>query len=321
VRYFGAVECIRLGLALIAIALPAFAQSPLLWRDPGKIDALDLAASAGANVEAPKPPFAFVREDLSGTQPKIFARDSGGRTWNVKFGNEVKPECFGWRMARACGYFAEPSFFIASGQLQGFRPLRRKTPTLQADGRFVNARFQYRDAAVRFVEGKSWRWDAPPFAGTRELSGLKILIMLLSNWDNKDARVGGGGSNTALFERTANGRKQLIYAFTDWGSGMGRWGDASGQTDWRCEDFSEQSKEFVKGVAGMQVLFGYVGHINEGFSRGIPAAHVAWLASYLGQITDAQLQAGLRASGATESEAACFTKSLRNRIEQLRAVK
>jgi hypothetical protein len=33
------------------------------------------------------------------------------------------------------------------------------------------------------------------------------------------------------------------------------------------------------------------------------------------------LHAGLKASGATDSEAACFTAALRARIEQLRAVR
>jgi hypothetical protein len=148
------------------------------------------------------------------------------------------------------------------------------------------------------------------------LDGLKVLIMLFSNWDNKDARVGKGGPNTALFEK--GGR--VTYAFTDWGSGMGRWGATTGQTDWRCEDYSEQTPAFVKGVANGFVVFGWEGAINEGFRDRIPPGHVAWLMQYLGRITDVQLRSALKDSGATEAEAECFTKALRARIEQLRGV-
>ncbi|MBZ5584199.1 MAG: hypothetical protein LAQ30_18695 [Acidobacteriia bacterium] len=41
---------------------------------------------------------------------------------------------------------------------------------------------------------------------------------------------------------------------------------------------------------------------------------------YLGRITDDQLRAGLKASGASDAEMDCFTKALRARIEKLRQV-
>ena len=39
---------------------------------------------------------------------------------------------------------------------------------------------------LAFVDGVSWRWDDNPFVGTNELAGLKLMVMLLGNWDNKD---------------------------------------------------------------------------------------------------------------------------------------
>src|SRR5689334_15090090 len=98
----------RAGAILFLIAVCVAAVQPLprgwLWRDPGNVAALDFAATAGAPVSLPRPPFTFLREDPSGTQPKLFARDAGGATWNVKFGYEVRPESFCWRIVRACGY-------------------------------------------------------------------------------------------------------------------------------------------------------------------------------------------------------------------------
>ncbi|MBZ5584200.1 MAG: hypothetical protein LAQ30_18700 [Acidobacteriia bacterium] len=239
----------------LALLIPLSLAAGSLWHDPGNVAALDFGGAAGAPVKPPAPPFTFQREDLSGTQPKLLVRDAAGSAWDVKFGYEVKPESFCWRVVRACGYFAEPGFYVPSGRIENLKPLRRSAPSLSPGGRFTSARFQFRDPRLKYLRGRNWRWDRPPFAGTRELSGLKILIMLFSNWDNKDGRVGGGGPNTAVFEK--GGR--LIYAFTDWGSGMGRWGSGTGQTDWRCADFSAQTPEFVKGVEHESVVFGWEG--------------------------------------------------------------
>ncbi len=301
----------RLASLFLAITLAAGAQTRILWRDPDRV-------VSEPPVQPPRAPFTFLREDPSGTQPKLFARDAAGVTWNVKFGNEVKNESFCWRIVRACGYFAEPGFFVAQGRLENFQPLKRGSPSLGSDGHFTAARFQYRDPQFQFLPNGNWRWDRPPFAGTKELSGLKILIMLFSNWDNKDGRVGAGGPNTAIFRRG----NQRIYAFTDWGSGMGRWGSGvSGQTDWRCEDYAAQTPGFIKGVQNGHVVFGWEGEINEGFRTGIPAAHVTWFMQYLGRITDAQINDALKAAGGTDAEADCFTRALRARIRQLAAIR
>jgi hypothetical protein len=299
-------------------AAAASRVTPGFWHDPGDVAKLDFGGSVGAPVGAPKPPFTFLREDPSGTQPKLFARDAAGVLWNVKFGYEVHNESFCWRIVRACGYFAEPSFFVAEGRFENYRPIRRATQSLQADGRFTSARFQFRDPRLKFLANRSWRWDRPPLAGTRELDGLKILIMLFSNWDNKDARVGRGGPNTALFKE--HGRP--VYAFTDWGSGMGKWGASAGSdSNWDCGNYSAQTPEFVKGVEEGSVRFGWEGAINEGFRKGIPPAHVRWLMEYLGKISDAQIAAALKAAGANETEKECFGKALRERIEELRKIK
>jgi len=313
-----------ISLMLAAAAAAQTLPYGWLWRDPGNVAALDFAGTVGAPVQLPKPPFTFLHEDTSGTQPKLYTRDANGATWNVKFGYEVRPESFCWRLVRACGYFAEPSFYFASGRFEGYKPIVRSTPSLAPDGRFTDARFQFRDANLKFLKDRNWYWNRPPFGGTRELSGLKILIMLFANWDNKDARVGGSGSgpNTAIFELRHFTAPEFIYAFTDWGSGMGSiLGGYSGRNNWRCVEYAAQSAGFVQHADAHQVTFQYDGAINPGFRTGIPPAHVVWLMRYLGRVTDAQLHAGLKASGATDSDADCFTRALRVRIEQLRKIR
>jgi hypothetical protein len=304
-------------IAFLCVA--AYAQLPngSLWRDPGDVASLDFAGSMAAPVSQPKPPFTFLREDMSGTQPKVFVRDANQATWNVKFGLEVRPESFCWRVVKACGYFAEPNFFVAAGKFERFQTMQRKDPSIQADGSFTSGRFQYRDPNLTFLENKNWRWDGPPYAGTKELSGLKILIMLFSNWDNKDARVGaGGGPNTAIFQ-LKKPVARFIYTFTDWGAGFGSLGSV--RSNWQCGAFTEQSANFVLGVKNGLVNFVYDGNVNEGFRTGIPVSHVAWFMKYLGRITDAQLRTGFKASGASDAEADCFTAAMRSRIAELRA--
>jgi len=300
----------------------AIAQPPaaIMWHDPGDVAKIDLAGDVGTGIAPPKPPFTLIKEDMSGTQPKVLVKDAAGRTWNAKFGYEVKPECFTWRIPAAVGYVMEPSYYVASGQIEGLTAMQRKTPSVQADGHFKDARFQIRDPNFKYLDGQTWKWTANPFARTKELKGLEVLIMLASNWDNKDGTSGPGESNTGIFERVVNGRKQRVYTFTDWGSGMGYWGDKTGQTDWNCHDYTAQTADFVKGIVNGEVVFGYEGHHNNDFKRHIRPADVAWLMARLGRITDEQIGAALRASGATPQDETCFTKAIRARIDQLSAV-
>jgi hypothetical protein len=300
-------------LCLIPLVAAAGSPEAILWSDPGPVDKLDLAGSVGAPVSAPKPPFLFLREDLSGTQPKLFVRDANATTWNVKFGFEVKPESFCWRIVKAVGYFAEPSFYIASGRIEQLRPMRRSTPSMSPAGDFHDARFQYRDPDLEFQKGRNWRWDRNPFIRTKELNGLKVLLMLLSNYDNKDGAA--PDPNTGIFV-TRRPPRRMIYAFTDWGSAMGRWGDKIGQSDWDCAGFTEQTPLFVSAVDGDRILFGYEGHMPN-FTDSIRVEHVRWLLERLGAISDDQLKGALRASGATAAEELCFAKALRTRIHAL----
>ncbi|HJT86537.1 MAG TPA: hypothetical protein VJ732_01750 [Bryobacteraceae bacterium] len=303
----------------LAAGISSARAQAILWRDPGNTGAWDFAGTVGTEIKPPKAPYTFVREDLSGTQPKIFVRDADGIPWNVKFGYEAKVESFCWRVVRACGYFAEPSYYVPQGRIEGLRPLERGKPWIQPDGRFTNARFQYRYPNWRLDAAKNWRWDGPPFGGTKELSGLKILIMLFSNWDNKDGRD-GKEANTAVFEDRSGKGTQLLYAFTDWGSGMGRWGNTTGQTDWRCADYTQQTPGFVKAVDKGRVLFGFRGDIDEGFDTNISVSDVQWFLPHLLRVNDVQVYEGLRASGADDSEATCFTKAFRERVAQLQAL-
>ncbi len=301
-------------------SLPA--GKPVIWQNPGSVETLDLVGGSTGRAKAPKPPFTFVEESLSGSNPKIRVSDANGVRWTAKFGTEVNAETFATRLVWAVGYFVEPAYFVPSGKIVGVGKLTRAKDFVKSDGSFTDARFEMQKEknVKKLEEEESWGWIQNPFVGSKELNGLKVMLMLTSNWDNKDVRDAKRGSNTAIFRTPVGSRVEDRYLVTDWGGSMGKWGGYLSREKWDCKGFNSQSKDFVKGVKGEMVQFGYSGQHTDDFKNAIRVSDVQWLMQYLGRITDAQLQSGLKASGATPDEAACFTTALRDRINQLKLV-
>jgi hypothetical protein len=153
------------------------------------------------------------------------------------------------------------------------------------------------------------------------LSGLKILMMLVSNWDNKDVRDVARGSNTAIFEhRLPNHEREARYLIIDWGAALGPWGSNVIQRGrWDPEAFAGQNQQFVTGVEGDIVQFGYQGQRTADVAANITRADVAWFLRVADRLTDDHLRAALRASGANREEIDLFTAALRARLDQLRS--
>jgi hypothetical protein len=299
---------------------PISASRHTIWRDPGVVDELNLSDGPGGAGGAPAPPFTFVEEHLSGSQPCVSVMDARDRRWRVKWGNEVRSENFAVRLVWACGYYAETTYFVEHGTIDGVVALQRARTCIAEDCSFRDARFELDDPAVRkMFEEHSWAWNDNPFVGTPQLHGLKVLVMLLADWDTKDRRDVARGSNTAIFEhRIGRWRREARYLITDWGGSMGRWGgNIVTRGRWDPEGFDAQTAEFVTAVDEGIVRFGYVGQRTADVAIGISIDDVRWLCRYLGEITDAQLRAGLQASGANQHEADRFTRAIRGRIQQL----
>ncbi len=312
-------------LTLVVLLATNLSHRPVevLWRDPGPVEKLDFAGGPGGRSHAPQGPFTFLKEELGGTSPKIRVTDAKGVTWIAKWGPEVHAEVFTSRLAWAAGYFVMPNYYVASGKIIGAKGLTRAKGRLDRDGNFKESRFKLKEP--KKLQGHDWAFINNPFIGTKELNGLKILLMLTSNWDSKDARnVEQAGSNTAIWQDRVNGRRELHYAFTDWGATMGKWGLVLGNVvianQWDCKGYTAQSAEFVTGLKNGVVQWGYKGHQAGDVTSGITVSDVRWLLRYIGRISDRQLRAGLEAAGANPEEVECFTKALRNRIEQLQRV-
>jgi hypothetical protein len=295
----------------VILAFALAIGSAVLWQEPGRIEAVDFS-----KVETePKAPYIFLREDLHGTSPKVYVRDANGVEWRVKGGRDTMPEAFITRFVSALGYYAETTVFSARGRIEGVPPLKRASGFIKSDGSYTWASFEKMEKDARFIG--SWSWIDPALKNNRELKGLKVLVMLFSNWDNKDKRDAYKGSNTSILE-LANGR--LMYFVNDWGQSLGSWGRLFGRMNWDCDLFAKQTPEFVLGVHDGAVRFGYSGGHTLRFRDDIRVEDVNWLMQYLGRITDAQIRMGLKASGASSEQEECFSRELRSRIEQLRKI-
>jgi hypothetical protein len=298
-------------------------ENAVLWRDPGRVDALDFAGGPAGREGSPTPPFVFHEEAGGGTGAKIIVKDANKREWEVKWGPETKPEVFASRLLWGVGYVVESSFYVPAGRIDSVGHLTRAESRIDRSNNnaFRDARFELRDLRSFPLPTSNWTWENNPFAGTRELTGLRVMTMLVSNWDTKDASSSDGPNTMILKVKRDDGHEEMHYMVSDWGATMGKWGNVATRGKWDCEGYKRQTPTFVRGVDqnGM-VGFSYQGKHTDRIAKGIKVSDVQWLMNYLGAITDDQIRKGLRSSGANEHEVECFASSLRSRIEQLRRV-
>jgi len=296
-------------------SLPKF-----IWHAPRPMTSADWVCGPGGCDRRPTPPFQFLKEDGGGTNPKMTVRDARGLEWSIKFGAEAIPECFGSRFATALGYFAEPTYFVAQGKIEGTKNLKATRHVVNKDGSFRHVRFELRgEKDLVFVPHRPWGWTDNPFLGTHELAGLKIVMMLLSNWDAKDAHE-GDDSNNNIFRGFVDGAPALLYSVTDWGASLGRWGGLMRRDQSDCSGYTHDDTNFVKHVSGGGIEWGYEGKHSQDVESNLTIDDVHWLLQQLDRIRREDLHTGLKASGATDRQASCWAAAIENRIQQLQAV-
>jgi hypothetical protein len=305
------------------------AGSPILWRDPGDIAARDLRFGPGALHLAPVAPFTFIEEDKSGVSPKFVVRDGRGVRWAVKLGEEAQAETVATRLVWSVGYFAEEAYYFDRVQIRQLPKLSRGMEYVGRRGTVMGARFEPRRDHIK--RGDNWDWDKNPFADTRELSGLKILMILLNNYDTRKE------NNRVLHVKDpATGSLEGQHTVVDLGATLGKAGGLGGKRSKNnLEDFL--STKFVKGVEeDGSVEFDYdtrptkLGILSvvyppyyrsqvkkEKSMRGIPIDHARWIGSLLSQLSDEQLRDAFNAAGYDRATTDGYVNALRARIGQL----
>jgi hypothetical protein len=300
----------------------------LIWKNPGEMKSRDLYYGSGSRALAPAPPFTFIEEDKDGTAPKFKVKDAHGVKWGVKLGPETQSETAATRLVWAAGYFTEETYYSPRITVRNLPRLSRGQEYVESGGVVRGARFESRRSAVE--RGENWSWTKNPFVGTRELNGLRVLMIMLNNWDVKDSN-----NNILTVSDPRQGRREVRYVVTDLGATLGRAGgigERRSKSD--VEDFV--SSRFVKGVDDGMVDFDYnvrptgFGWMSvvypPAFRRqwkkgtamqDIPVAHARWIGDYLARLTNAQLHDAFRAADYDNAAAAAYVRALRARITQL----
>ncbi|MCA1615670.1 MAG: hypothetical protein LC800_16530 [Acidobacteria bacterium] len=271
--------------------------TPVLWRAPADIAARDLRTGPGGAASRPTlRGVRFIEEDKSGTSKKYRVKDGAGRDWVVKVGSEAQSETAAVRLLWAVGYPTEIIHLAPRVYLRG-------------KGNFTNARFEARPKNVD--RAGEWKWEDNPFVGTRELQGLKVMMVLLNNWDTKDA-------NNVILHREGSG--ELDYAISDLGATLGKTGGGLGL--WRItrsrndpEGFAED--KFIDKVRSDGTIdFNFAGK-QRGMFNDITVEQARWIGSLLARLSDRQIGDAFRAANYKPSEVRMLTNAVRYRIDQL----
>jgi hypothetical protein len=298
----------------------------VLWQHPGDISTRNLIHGPGAPELMPVAPFTFIEEVKSGESPKFDVRDARGVRWTVKLGEEAQAETVATRLVWSVGYFTEEAYYFRNARIENLPKLSRGMKYVAENNVVIGARFEPKREHLQ--RGPTWDWADNPFSDTQELSGLKVLMILLNNYDATKA------NNRVIYAHTPGGREARYYV-TDLGATLGRSGGFGGKrTKNNLQDFL--STRFVMGVEDGAVEFDYdtrpskLGHLSifyppyyrgevkkEKVMRGIPVAHARWVGSLLSQLTDLQLRDAFRAADYSDDLIEGYTQALRERINQL----
>jgi hypothetical protein len=287
--------------------------TPVLWRAPRNVERLDLLAGPGGAGGRPDlRRVTFVKEQEGGYSPKFRVRDARGREWVAKLGSEAQSETAAVRLLWAAGYMTEVNYLAPCVRIEG-APVPRKEVERCRGGGFANVRFEARPDGVERLD--EWKWKENPFAGTRELQGLKIMMALFNNWDIKDS------NNIVLYVPAGRrGRPgELRYAISDLGATFGKTGGLP--LFWRItrsrnnpEDY--EKSEFIEEVDDGKVDFKYGGK-NRGLFDDVTVADARWLGGWLARLSDRQISDAFRAANYAPDEVRGLAAAVRRRVNEL----
>ena len=303
--------------------LPASSvRNPILWHDPGNIAAKDLFNGQGGAKSYPKPPFTFLQEDKSGTNPKFDARDGNGKKWRVKLGEEARPEVVASRLLWAIGYYANDDYNLKSADIEGLNISRGHVKgTHIEDARFARKPGGQEKIAI-------WAWKDNPFLGTREFDGLRVMMAVLNNWDLKDI------NNSVYFDEKTGHQVFLVNdvgaSFATNSLEMSRSKDKGNLSSYKNSKFitkrDGQTVNFATPAPPNGVLLKSFGlRAPEYFRRSgfqwigqnIPVEHARWIGQLLGRLSVEQIHDAFRAGNFPPEQADIFADLVHNRILEL----
>jgi hypothetical protein len=280
--------------------------TPVLWRAPSDISSLDLLAGPGG--DALKPDLSQIiweSNDTSGYSVKWKVRDASGKHWVVKLGNEARPETAATRLVWAAGYPTEINYLVPCVKITNAPKPPSNKSVKRCEGKgFANVRFEARPDEAKRLD--IWSWKQNPFAGTKEMSGLIVLMALVNNWDLKD------DNNKVIYFPGEGG--ELRYVISDLGATFGKTGGPISHS--RNEPKKYIKTGFVDEVEGNLVRFDYHGK-NSGLFDNITIEQAKWIGDLLSQLSDKQIMDAFRAANFEPNEIEGLAFEVRARINAL----
>jgi len=298
---------------LSALALPGHAQkdkdkdwkgkehyngpgTPVLWQEPTDIASRDLFLGAGgADMQPDLSHVTFIKEEKTGHSKKYVVKDGKGMEWRVKFSNEAQSETAASRLVWAAGYYTDIDYFVPEVNIEG-------------KGVVKNARFEARPKHVKRIDDE-WDWDNNPFAGTPQLQGLKVLMVLLNNWDLKTQN-----NRVLVVTDPTSGNTELRYIVSDLGATLGKYGNAITHNRNEPKDYSKS--KLVKEVNGERIIFAFHATRDQ-MLENVTVSNAKWIANILSQLSDQQVSDAFRAGGYTPEEIQLLAQAFRARVNEL----
>jgi hypothetical protein len=269
--------------------------TPVLWREPTDIESRNLVLGAGG--EEIKPDLSkltFIEERKGGWSTKYRVRDGKGNEWIAKLSKEAQPETAANRLLWALGYETEIAYLVPKATIEG-------------KGDFENVRLEARPANVK--RAGNWMWESNPFLDKPEFRALKILMVMINNWDMKDE------NNEILAERgDTTGEGELRYIISDLGATFGKTGGVISRSRNKPSDYVKA--KFIEKVNGDVIDFNYGGK-NKKLFENLTVADARWLSNLLKRLSDDQIKDAFRAANYSTEEVDELAGAFRERINAL----
>jgi hypothetical protein len=239
----------------------------------------------------------FIEKKEGGYSTKYRVRDAAGNEWIAKLGKEAQPDTVANRLLWALGYETEIAYLFPH-------------LTIEGKGMLENVRLEARPKNVDRI-GR-WKWDDNPFMAKPEFRGLKIMMVMINNWDMKD------DNNEILATRNdSTGEEELDYIISDLGGSFGKTGGIISRSRNKPSDYVKAT--FIEKVNGEVINFKYSGK-NKKLFDNITVADAQWLSKLLNRLSEAQIKDAFRAANYSDEEVEYLAKAFQERINELAQV-
>jgi hypothetical protein len=268
----------------------------VLWREPTDLATRNLFLGPGG--EEMKPDLSnvtFIKDQTGGHTTKYRVRDGQGREWVAKLGNEAQSETAASRLVWAAGYYTDITYFIPEVKVEG-------------KGTLKNVRFEARPKDVKRFDVE-WDWESNPFHGKPELQGLKVLAVLLNDWDLKTAN-----NRVLLVHDDTSGADELHYIISDLGATLGKTGNAITHNRNSPKDYAHS--KLVKKVEGDKIVFDFHA-THDNILSNVTVSDAKWIGQILSRLSDQQISDAFKAANYSTEEVDVLTRTFRARIDEL----